>query len=396
VVDVVRGRSIPGGVVLLQGGKVLKVGPAASVAIPKGTRVIRAEGKTVLPGLWDMHAHFQQAEWGPAYLAAGVTTVRDCGNEFDYINAVKRTIDSGQGVGPRILKAGIIDGDSPMALGIVRANTPAEAAQVVQMYKANGYAQIKLYSSLRLDIVRAICAEAHRTGLSVTGHIPEDMNLFQGVAAGMDQVNHIAYVAELLKRNPDRSLVLNDTTSARVFAFLKAHHTVIDPTVGVYEMMLRSTKSDITALEPNYAKLPLPLQNLYVHMGMEPERAAKAVPFLASEQRLVKALYDHGIPIVAGTDMGFPGTSLARELELYVQGGLTPMQALQTATIDAARAMKMDARAGSLDVGKQADVVIIDGNPLTQMRDLRRVNLVVKNGQVYEPKQMRRLADYQE
>jgi imidazolonepropionase-like amidohydrolase len=99
---------------------------------------------------------------------------------------------------------------------------------------------------------------------------------------------------------------------------------------------------------------------------------------------------------VAGTDMGFPGTSLARELELYVQGGLTPMQALQTATIGAARALKMDDRAGSLDVGKPADVVIIDGDPLRQMRDIRRVQLVVKNGQVYEPTQMRKLADFQQ
>jgi imidazolonepropionase-like amidohydrolase len=161
-------------------------------------------------------------------------------------------------------------------------------------------------------------------------------------------------------------------------------------------MMFRSTKGDITAIEPSYAKLPQALQSLYVHMGMEPDKAAKAAPFFASGLRLVKALYDHGIPIVAGTDMVFPGTSLARELELYVQGGLTPMQALQTATIGAARAMKMDARAGSLDVGRPADVVIIDGNPLKQMRDLRRVQLVVKNGQVYEPKQMRQLADYVE
>ena len=110
----------------------------------------------------------------------------------------------------------------------------------------------------------------------------------------------------------------------------------------------------------------------------------------------VKALYDHGIPIVAGTDMGFPGTSLARELELYVQAGLTPMQALQTATIDAARAMKMDARAGSLDAGKQGDVVIIDGNPLQQIRDVRRVQLVLKDGHLYEPTQMRKLADFQQ
>ncbi len=395
VVDVVRGRTIPNAVVLLQGGKVLKVGPAASVAIPKSARIIRAEGKTVLPGLWDMHAHFQQAEWGPAYLAAGVTTVRDCGNEFAYINAVQRAIDSGQGVGPRILKAGVIDGDGPMALGIVRANTPVEAAQMVQLYKQNGFAQIKIYSSVKPDIVRAICEEAHRVGLTVTGHIPEGMNIFQGVNAGMDQVNHIVYVARVLRRNPDRSLILDDTTSARVFAFLKAHHTVIDPTVGVFELGFRSTKDDIKTIEPDFARLPQPLQALFVNTGEEPDEAAKVAPYFASFSRLVKALYDYGIPIVAGTDMGFPGTSLARELELYVLGGLTSMQALQTATIDAARAMQVTTRVGSLDVGKQADLVIIDGNPLANMRDIRRVQLVVKEGQVYEPSKMRQLADYQ-
>jgi imidazolonepropionase-like amidohydrolase len=396
VVDVMRGRRIPNGVVLLQGSKVLRVGPAAAVPIPKGARVLHAEGQTVLPGLWDMHAHFQQAEWGPAYLAAGVTTVRDCGNEFAYINAVQRAIDGGQGVGPRILKAGIIDGTGDMSLGIVWANTPAEAAQVVQQYKANGFAQIKIYSSVKPDIVRAICQEAHRLGLTVTGHIPEGMTLLQGVAAGMDQVNHLNYVVRLLRRNPDGSLILTDTTAARVFAFLKAHRTVIDPTVGVFELAYRSTKDDIMTIEPGYLRLPQALQALYVNMGTDPAEAAKMVPYIASYPRLVKALYDQGIPVVAGTDMGFPGTSLARELELYVQGGLTPMQALQTATINAARALKMDDRAGSLDTGKQSDLVIIDGDPLANIRDIRQVRLVVKAGQVYEPAQMRRLADYSE
>ena len=396
VVDVVQGRTIPNAVVLLEGGRILQVGPAASTPIPKGARVIRAEGKTVLPGLWDMHAHFQQAEWGPAYLAAGVTTVRDCGNEFSYINAVQQAIDGGRGVGPRILKAGLIDGDGPGALGIVRANTPAEAATVVQRYKDNGFAQIKLYSSVKPAMVSVICAEAHRVGLPVTGHIPEGMNIMQGVSAGMDQVNHLNYVFRALRRNPDYSLILDDTASARVFSFLKAHHTVIDPTVGVYELMFRSTKDDITTIEPAYAQLPQSLQALFRTMGQDdPANVAKYAPYFASMPQLVKALYDHGIPVVAGTDMGFPGTSLARELELYVQGGLTPMQALQTATIVPARAMQAEQRAGSLDVGKQADLVIIDGNPLQQIRDLRRVQLVVKNGQVYEPAQMRKLADYQ-
>lgn len=395
VVDVVRGRTISNAVVLMQGGKILKVGPAASVPIPRQARVIRAEGKTVVPGLWDMHAHFQQAEWGPAYLAAGVTTVRDCGNEFSYINAMQAAIEGGRGVGPRILKAGLIDGDGPAALGIVRATTPAEAAAAVQRYKASGFVQIKLYSSVKPEMVRAICQEAHRVGLPVTGHIPEGMTIIQGVNAGMDQVNHLSYVFKVLNRNPDRSFVLDDTTSARVFAFLKAHHTIIDPTVGVYELMFRSTADDITALEPNYAQLPLPLQALYRNMGQAPADAAKYAPYFAAMPRLVKVLHDHGIPVVAGTDMGFPGTSLARELELYVQGGLTPMQALQTATIVPARAMRAEQNAGSLDPGKQADLLIIDGNPLQRIRDLRRVHLVVKNGQTYEPKQMRHLADYQ-
>ncbi|MGI4887378.1 MAG: amidohydrolase family protein [Janthinobacterium lividum] len=396
VVDVVRGRTIPNAVVLMAGGKITQVGPVAAVKIPKGARVIRAEGKTVVPGLWDMHAHFQQAEWGPAYLAAGVTTVRDCGNEFSYINAVQQAIDAGRGVGPRILKAGVIDGDGPRALGIVRANTPAEAVQAVQRYKANGFVQIKIYSSVKPALVRAICQEAHRVGLPVTGHIPDGMTIYQGVAAGMDQVNHLNYVFRALNRNPDRSFVLNDTASARLFAFLKAHHTVIDPTVGVYELMFRSAADDITALEPGYAQLPLPLQALYHNVGQDPADAAKAAPYFAGMPRLVKALVDYGIPVVAGTDMGFPGTSLARELELYVQGGLTPMQALQTATIAAARAMQAGQRAGSLDPGKQADLVIIDGHPLQKIRDLRRVQLVVKAGQVYEPAQMRKLADYQQ
>lgn len=396
VVDVVQGRLIPNAVVLVKNRKIKQVGAAGTVKIPKKAQIIRADGQTILPGLWDMHAHFQQPEWGPAYLAAGVTTVRDCGNEFNYINAIQEAIDAGRGVGPHILKAGIIDGDGPGALGIVRANTPTEAAHVVQRYKANGFVQIKLYSSLKPEIVRLICTEAHRLGLTVTGHIPEGMTIYQGVQAGMDQVNHIQYVASAMKRNPDRSINIQDTASTRLFQFLKQHQTVIDPTVGVYEMFLRSTKDDIKALEPAFAGLPQALQPLFLNMGMPPADADKARPFQKSLVALVKVLHDNGIPIVAGTDMVFPGTSLARELELYVDAGLTSMQALQTATITPARVMKQDQRTGSIEAGKQADLIIIDGNPLQQMRDIRKVKLVLKDGRLYEPNHMRQLADYQQ
>ncbi|TGE27430.1 amidohydrolase family protein [Hymenobacter metallicola] len=396
VLDVVNGKLLPNQVVLIENGKITTVGPVGKVKVPRKAEVIQAAGQTLVPGLWDMHAHFQQAEWGPAYLAAGVTTVRDCGNEFSYINAIQQAIDSNKGVGPRILKAGIIDGDGKRPLGIIRANTPAEAAQVVQRYKDNGFAQIKLYSSLKPEIVKAICAEAHRLGLSVTGHIPDGMNLYQGVAAGMDQVNHLPYVASVLKRNADRSIDFQDTTSLRAYRFLKAHNTVLDPTLGVYELSLRPTNEDITKLEPAFARLPQPLQVLFQTMGAEPKVVAEYKPMLLSLYQLVKVLYDQGVTLVAGTDMGFPGTSLDRELELYVQAGLTPLQALQTATITPARVMKRDQQSGSIDVGKQADLVLVEGNPLEQIQNLRRVKLVVKDGRAYDPARMRQLAGYQQ
>lgn len=395
VIDVVNGTSLPNATILLENGRISKVGPASKVKVPKNALTIPAQGKTIVPGLWDMHAHFQQAEWGPAYLAAGVTTVRDCGNEFSYINAIEQAISAGRGVGPRIIKAGIIDGSGKRPLGIIRADSPAEAAQVVQRYKAAGFRQIKLYSSLRPDVVQAICQEAHKQGLTVTGHVPDGMTAIQGINAGMDQINHLPFIAQLLRQNPtDKAYLTDDTTAARVIRFLVQHRTVVDPTLGVYEITARSTAADIHALEPDFDRLPQPLQALFLTMGTTPERAAGAQPILASFGQLVKRLHAAGVPIVAGTDMGFPGSSLARELELYVQAGLSPMQALQTATIVPARVLQLEAQTGSLTPGKQADLLILDANPLEQISALRRVRLVIKEGQVYEPARMRELADF--
>jgi hypothetical protein len=140
IINVEDGTMIPNSVIIIENGMIKAIGSAETVRIPSTTPIIHAEGKTILPGLWDMHAHFQQAEWGPAYLAAGVTTVRDCGNEFAYINAIKSAIDAHKGVGPLILKAGIVDGPGPRGLGIVRAATEEEAIKVVQQYKDNGFA----------------------------------------------------------------------------------------------------------------------------------------------------------------------------------------------------------------------------------------------------------------
>jgi imidazolonepropionase-like amidohydrolase len=230
-----------------------------------------------------------------------------------------------------------------------------------------------------------ITDEAHRLGLTVTGHIPQGMTLKAGIDSGIDQVNHVQYVYSMMKRNKDNSVNLDDSLSVAGLDYLKAHHTVIDPTIGVYEMIFRSTADNILEMEPNFYNLPTPLQVLFANTGMPPERALIVRPRMQAMMDIVKALHDKGITIVAGTDMGFPGYSVARELELYVKAGLSPMEALQAATIVPAQVMKMDKQTGSIQPGKQADLVIIDGDPLKEIRNIRNVWMVIKEGQQYDP-----------
>jgi imidazolonepropionase-like amidohydrolase len=394
MIDVATGQTTDDAVILISGGKIVRAGTKTTVAVPTGAKILHAEGKTVLPGLWDMHAHFEQAEWGPAYLAAGVTTVRDCGNEFNYINAVKRAIDEGRGVGPHILKAGIIDGPGPRGLGVMRAYTPQQAVALVRRYKDSGFVQIKIYSSVTPPVVKAICDEAHRLGITVTGHIPEGMNLMQGVDSGMDMVNHIQYVASIVKWTKDRQILWNDSQTVAALDFIKEHGVVLDPTLGVFEMIFRSLSDSITKLEPAFFTLPEPLQVLFRTMGMPAASAEQYKPYFQNLERLVKVLHDKGVPIVAGTDMGFPGFSVDRELELYVEAGLTPLEALRTATLVPALVMKQAGVSGSLLPGRAADIIIVDGDPLHHIGDLRRVKVVIKDGRVYDPVALHKMAGF--
>ena len=397
LVDVVNNVSIPDATVIIENGIITNVGKASSVPIPANAFIIDAKGKTILPGLWDMHAHFEQAEWGPAYLAAGVTTVRDCGNEFGYINAIQKAIDNGSGIGPDILKAGIIDGTGRYALGIIQANTKEQAIALVDRYKDNGFVQIKIYSSVKPAIVKAICDEAHRVGLTVTGHIPEGMTLMQGVDSGMDMINHVQYVFSVMKKNKkDFSIDLSDSTNIAVLDFIRSHHVVIDPTLGVFELAFRSLKDNITTIEPAFATLPEPMKPLFSNTGMADSFDVNRGKIIMKDfKEIVGALYKDSIPIIAGTDMGFPGYSVFRELELYVESGLTSMQAITTATITPARVMKLEVMSGSVTKNKRADVIIINGDPLKNIRDIRKVTTVIKDGNIYNPVTLHAIAGFQ-
>jgi imidazolonepropionase-like amidohydrolase len=381
--------------IVIENGRITSVGARSGVKIPKGAKIFDAQGKYVLPGLWEMHAHFEQVEWGPVYLAAGVTTVRDVGNEFEFMTSVRDAIKEGRGLGPRILLAGIVDGDSPSALGVIRANTPEEARAVVNRYYNAGFQQIKIYSSIKPEILREITAEAHRLGLTVSGHVPRGMNAIQAVEAGLDQINHIQYLPPVLAPKdfkPAPGVVpkidFDSPEVKRTIQFFKDHNTVIDPTVALFEWFLRPARVPYAEIEPGAAKLPRELYAPINNTGLPPEREAVGRDTLKMFLDIIGALHRAGIPIVAGTDQVVPGHSLRREIELYVQAGFTPMEAIQAATIVPARVMKMDKDSGTIETGKFADLILIDGNPLENIRNIRNTRYVVASGRMYDCAQL--------
>jgi imidazolonepropionase-like amidohydrolase len=373
IVDGTGRAAIPDGVIVVRDGRIAEVGPRAAVTIPPGVPLVAVDGKTIIPGLWDMHTHVTQMEWAPVYLAAGVTTVRDMGNEFEFVVPLRDAIASGRALGPRIVAAGLIDGGGPNAFGVYYAATPAEAAREVARYHDAGFQQIKIYSLVTPPIVEAICAEAHRLGMTVTGHVPNGMTIEQAVAAGMDHVAHLAIRGEA-----------DSDEVKKTIAFLREHKTVMDPTQSWNELLGHAIGTPIAAFQPGVSKIPAPLNRVFSNAGAAGIDAATARTRLERGLRIVKALHDAGVPIVAGTDEGIPGHSVHREIELYVEAGLTPMEALQAATIVSARAMKMDGELGTIERGKRADMVVLNANPLDSIRNVRSVRWSIKDGRVYD------------
>jgi imidazolonepropionase-like amidohydrolase len=393
VVAIVAGRLIDGtgkpaienSVVILKDGRIAAAGTASSTPVPDGAQIIDAHGKSVLPGLWEMHAHFEQVEWGSIYLATGVTTARDVGNEREFIVAARDAIAAGHGIGPRLVMAGVVDGSGPFALGVIRVDTPAQAREQVQKYKAAGFQQIKIYSSVKPEILKVVTAEAHRLGMTVTGHIPFGMNAIQGIEDGMDQINHVEYLTAVMA-DPKSQTIDPDAANVKyVIKLLLEHHIVVDPTLALMEVITHPTAKPISAFEPGILRVAPELREGLETMGMPPQKAEGSAAAFRAMFATVRLLHQAGVPIVAGTDQTVPGFSLDRELELYVQAGFTPMEAIQAATLVPARALGMEKDSGTIEAGKRADVILVDGNPLENISDIRKVSAVFAAGRMYQP-----------
>ncbi len=410
--DPEAGKVVPETTVVISGNLIQAVGHDGEVTIPAGAEVIDAKGKALLPGLWDMHTHLGEDD-GLLNMAAGVTTVRDLANDVDKLQDLRKRWESGEAVGPRVLMAGFMDGPGPFAGPTkVLVSTEKEALDWVDRYASMGYVQIKLYSSLDPKLVPAIIKRAHEKGMRVSGHIPNGMIAEDAVRAGFDEIQHVNFlVLNFLDRGIDTrtparftevgqhaaELDLNSDKVKSFIALLKEHGTVSDPTLATFEALYMAPAN---AVGPTYAsvvdRFPPQVRRGFVGGGLTapPGQEQRYHDSYRNMEKLVLALHEAGVPIVAGTD-ALCGFALHRELELYVDAGFTPIDALRAATLVPAKVMKRDKDLGSVAAGKLADLILVDGDPTARISDVRRVVLTIKDGVVYDPAALYRAIEVQ-
>ncbi len=404
--DAATRRMKPSQTVIVRGEMIAAVGDDGAVPLPEDVEIIDAGNKALLPGLWDMHVHVQDDD-GVMHLAAGVTTVRDLANDTDELIARRKRFDDGTTLGPRILMGGFMDGPGPYAGPTkVLVSTRDAARAAVEAYAGMGYEQVKVYSSLDPQLFSTVVRTAHQRGLRVSGHVPHGMTAEQFVRAGADELQHANFLflnfmadSNIDTRTPARftaparyagALDLKSERVARFIALLKERDVVVDPTLNVFEQMFTARQGELDqASLPVAIRLPAVARRGLLSGGLPMTPALEPVyrtSFIAME-RMVRRLHDAGVKLVAGTDAS-AGFSLHRELELYSEAGIPNTDILYIATLGAARIMKHDAQWGSIEPGKLADLVLVDGDPSQRMRDIRRAELVMKGGVMFVPDSM--------
>lgn len=392
--------------IIVENGRIKNIGNRNEIEVPNGAKVIDTRGKTIMPGLWDMHAHSNQVQWAPAYLAGGVTTIRDNGNEIEFATAFRDAIDLKGALGPDILLAGMTDGAGIKGNGVIRATTPEEARQVTAMYHSKGYRQIKIYTSIEPEIMKILSEEAHKLGITTTGHVPRAVgNAIDAIEGGMDQLSHSGRIMSVLFPDKNlselKSLYLADNEVTRdqieeATEFLLKHKTVLDPTLALYMIRGIERGLPIETVEPDAGRIAYELfEGKRFRNGVSPERSIKAKKDYTRSFEIIGDFYRAGVPIVAGTDNIVPVYSLYLEIESYHKlAGLTPLEAIKTATIIPAKAMGLDNDTGTLEIGKEADIAILEKNPLLDINNIRTVSAVLTNGNYYKSDPLWKAADF--
>ncbi len=401
-------------VVVVDKGVITAEGAAGAVKLPAGAQVIDGKGKTLVPGLWDSHMHTGTDFTGIQELSMGVTSIRDPGNDDNNTQDRIRRSKAGELLLPNVYPSSLIDGRGPFTAQVANAATSeAEAVAHVVKAKQKGFTGVKFYGTLNKDWLPAAAAEAHKQGLHVHGHIPVGMRPLDAINGGYEEITHINWI--IMQAMPDsviavsngimrfegpgryaKDVNLDSKPITDILATMAAKGIYSDPTMVAFEGLYVPENGDLSpAYAPFMGTMPPATERGFRAGGFAVPKDLTRAHYRASWAKMVELLgrmHDAGVPIVAGTDGA--GIELVRELEIYVEAGMSPAEALATATIAPARLVGQDKRTGSIKVGKVADLVLVDGDPSKRIGDLRQTRVVMLGGKLLDADELRAAAGF--
>jgi imidazolonepropionase-like amidohydrolase len=399
--------------VTIEGNRIVRITKSGKAKPPAHARVLNAQGKFLIPGLWDMHVHTVFGDWIPGgkevslplFVANGVTGVRDMGGDLDTLLEWRGQIAAGALLGPRMMIAGpMLDGPKSRFPSSLSITSPEAGRKAVDDLKAKGVDFVKVQSFIQRDAYFAVADEAKRLGMVLAGHVPDAVRASEAVAAGQKSVEHLTGVFEGCSTAEDKFLqggkgplrFLQTYDPSRCAALIRTfarNHTWQVPTLVWERGQWLVDVTDISQ-DPNLKYAPLSWQQRSwpqftkgILADLDTDPVADRRRFVHKELEVIRAMRDAHVPLMAGTDTAagvdvLPGFSLHTELEYFVEAGLSPMEALQTATRNPAEFLGLLSETGTVEKNKTANLVLLDANPLEDIRNTRKIRAVFLNGRL--------------
>ena len=414
VVDVRTGALQPEQTVILERNHIALVGPSKSAQYPRNAPSVNCRGLFLIPGLWDMHVHLVFGDWFPGaqdislplFVANGVTGVRDMGSELDIVQGWRSEIEAGRLIGPRIYTPGpMLDGPKPRFPSSAAIATPEDAHRAVADLKRRGADFIKLQSLIPRDAVFAIAEEAKKQEIAFEGHVPDAVRANEMSEARMKSFEHLIGIFEGSSPAEDEFLKGNKTEgrflatydparAAALAAILAKNQTWQCPTLvwerggNLIDVSDFSKDMRVKYVPASWKTKTWKRFTEEITQGYGADDLAIRKRFVEKELEVVGMLHKAGVPFLAGTDTPagvhiFPGYSLHEELQRFVAAGFTPLEALQTATINPARFFGMEDQLGAVEKGKLADLVLLSANPLDDIANTQKIAGVIVNGRYF-------------
>ncbi|MBS3928886.1 MAG: amidohydrolase family protein [Sphingomonadales bacterium] len=402
VFDPVSGERSGASDVYMLANRITSIQPAQDKAMP-GVTEIDGQGGTLVPGLYEMHAHLGQED-ALMNVLAGITSVRDMGNNNAVLDVLVGRIVRGEVAGPRVTRSAFVEGKSPFSSQTgTLVSSEAEAIEAVRWGAVRGYHQAKLYNSMDPAWAPAVVKEAHRLGLRVAGHVPAFSSADAMIGAGFDEITHVNQLMLGWVLNPGEdtrtlfrftamrrfdTIDLNGPKVRTTLDMMVARGTAHEPTIAIHELGLTALDAQPNPGALDYIAHMPPSEQRQLKQALfgtdTPQQRAQYIAAYAKIMETLREMHRRGIMLIPGTDLG-GGFTYHRELELFGQLGMTPSQVLRRGTLDMAKYLGQDQQLGSIERGKLADFFLVPGDPTKDLKAIKRIAMVVKNGTVYFP-----------